>query len=65
LTSNIHPSHGLKRPEAKRFCVKLAKLNIPKKLVEVFVDLLEAENLKRGYDWQLIETFSASVYRMD
>jgi hypothetical protein len=47
LTSNIHSSHDLNRPEAKRFRVKLANLNIPKiELVEVFVDLLEAENLK-------------------
>jgi hypothetical protein len=34
-------------PEAKRFRVKLTNLNIPKMdLVEVFIDLLEAENLK-------------------
>jgi len=47
LTSNIHSSHDLNRPEAKRFRVKLANLNIPKiDFVEVFVDLLEAENLK-------------------
>jgi hypothetical protein len=40
-------SHDLNRPEAKRFGVKLANLNIPKiDLVEVFVDLLEAENFK-------------------
>ena len=30
LTSNIHSSHDLNRPEAKRFRVKLANLNIPK-----------------------------------
>jgi hypothetical protein len=30
LTSNIHSSHDLSRPEAKRFRVKLANLNIPK-----------------------------------
>jgi hypothetical protein len=42
-----HSSHELNRPEAKRFRVKLANLNIPKiDLIEVFVDLLEAENLK-------------------
>jgi hypothetical protein len=47
VTSNIHSLHDLNRPEAKRFRVKLANLNIPKiDLVEVFVDLLEAENLK-------------------
>jgi hypothetical protein len=36
LTSNIHSSHDLKRPEAKRFRAKLANLNIPK------IDLVEA-----------------------
>jgi hypothetical protein len=47
LTSNIHSSHDLKRPEAKRFRVRLTNLNIPKiDHVEVFIDLLEAENLK-------------------
>jgi hypothetical protein len=47
LTSNVHSWHDLNRPEAKRFRVKLANLNIPKvDLVEGFVDLLEAENLK-------------------
>ena len=47
LTSNIHSSHDLNRPEAKRFRVKLANLNIPKiYLVKTFLDLLEAENLK-------------------
>jgi hypothetical protein len=47
LTPNIHSSHDLNRPEAKRFRVKLTNLNIPKiDLVEVFIDLLEAENLK-------------------
>ena len=47
MTSNIHSSHDLNRPEAKRFRVKLANLNIPKTdLVEVFLDLLEAANLK-------------------
>ena len=47
LTSNIHSSHDLNRPEAKRFRVKLANLNIPKiYLVKIFLDLLEAENLK-------------------
>jgi hypothetical protein len=47
LTSNIHSSHDLNRPETKRFRVKLANLNITKiDLVEVFVDLLKAENLK-------------------
>ena len=40
-------SHGLNRPEAKRFRVKLPNLNIPKiDLVKIFLDLLEAENLK-------------------
>jgi 3-dehydroquinate dehydratase len=47
LTSNIHTSHDLNGPAAKRFRAKLANLNIPKiDLVEVFVDLLEAEILK-------------------
>jgi hypothetical protein len=47
LTSTIHSSHDLNRPEATRFRVKFANLNIPTMdLVEVFVDLLEAENLK-------------------
>src|SRR5580658_9183951 len=47
LTSNINSSHDLHRPEAKRFRVKLADLNIPKiYLVKIFLDLLEAENLK-------------------
>jgi hypothetical protein len=42
-----HSSHELNRPKAKRFRVKPANLNIPKiELIEVFVDLLEAENLK-------------------
>ena len=35
----------MNRPEAKRFRVKLTNLNIPKiDLVDVFIDLLEAEN---------------------
>jgi hypothetical protein len=47
LTSNIHSSDDLNRPEAKRFRVKLANLNIPKiYFVRIFLDLLEAENLK-------------------
>jgi hypothetical protein len=47
LTPNIHSSHDLNRPEAKRFRVKPTNLNISKiDLVEVFIDLLEAENLK-------------------
>jgi hypothetical protein len=47
LTPNIHSSHDLYRPEAKRVRVKLTNLNIPKvDLVEFFIDLLEAENLK-------------------
>ena len=47
LTPNILSSHDLSRPEAKRLRVKLTNLNIPKiDLVEVFIDLLEAENLK-------------------
>jgi hypothetical protein len=59
LTSNIHSSHDLNRPEAKRFRVKLANLNIPKMdLVEVFVDLLEAENLKSK---NLADEYPASV----
>ena len=45
--STMDSSHDLNRPEAKRFRVKLTNLNIPKiDLVEVFVDLLKAENLK-------------------
>jgi hypothetical protein len=39
LTSNIHLSHDLNRPEAKRFRVKLANLNIPK------MDLVEASTV--------------------
>jgi hypothetical protein len=47
LALTIHSSHDLNRPEAKRFRVKLANLNIPKiDPVEVFIDLLETENLK-------------------
>ena len=47
MTSNIHSSHDLNRPEAKRFRVKLANLNIPKiDLEEAIIELLEAENLK-------------------
>jgi 3-dehydroquinate dehydratase len=43
----MHSSHDLNRPEAKRFRVKLTNLNIPKiDLVEVLIDLLEAQNLK-------------------
>jgi hypothetical protein len=30
LTPNIHSSHDLNRPEAKRFRIKLTDLNIPK-----------------------------------
>ena len=42
-----HSSDEPNRPEAKRFRFKLANLNIPKiNLIEVFVDLLEAENSK-------------------
>jgi hypothetical protein len=42
-----HSSHDLNRPEAKRFGVKLTNLNIPKmNLVDIVIDLLEAENLK-------------------
>jgi hypothetical protein len=34
----------MNRPEAKHFVVRLTNLNIPRKdLVEVFIDLLEAE----------------------
>jgi hypothetical protein len=37
----------MNRPKAKRFRVKLTNLDIPKKdLVEVFIDLLKAENLE-------------------
>ena len=40
-------SHDLNGPEAKLFRVKLTNLNIPKMdLVEIFMDLLQAENLK-------------------
>jgi hypothetical protein len=47
LTPNIHSSHDLHRPEAKRFRVKLTNLNIPKTdLVDIFIGLLEAEKLK-------------------
>lgn len=47
LTSKIHSSRDLNRPKPTRFRVKLANLNISKiDLVEVFIDLLEAENLK-------------------
>jgi hypothetical protein len=46
-TSIIHSSHDLNWSEAKRFHVKFANVNIAKTdFVEVFVDLLEAENLK-------------------
>ena len=47
MTSSIHSSHDLNWPEAKRFRVKLPNLNIPKiDLVKLFLDVLEAENLK-------------------
>jgi hypothetical protein len=50
LTPNIHSSHDLNRPEAKRLRVKLTNLNIPKiDLVEAFIDLLEAQNFKSEY----------------
>ncbi len=40
-------SHGLNRPEAKGFRIKLTNLNIPKiDLVKVLLDLLETESLK-------------------
>jgi hypothetical protein len=44
----IRPSpHDLNGSEPHCFCIKLANLNIPKiDLVEIFIDLLEAENLK-------------------
>ncbi|MGC2545856.1 MAG: hypothetical protein WA426_08430, partial [Silvibacterium sp.] len=59
LTPNIHSSHDLNRPEAKRFRVKLTNLNIPKiDLVEVFIDLLEADNLSVAI---LIPAASSSV----
>ena len=39
--------HDVNRPESTSFRVKRTNLNIPKvDLVDVFVDLLEAENLK-------------------
>jgi hypothetical protein len=42
-----NPSHNLNWLEAKRFRAKLTNLNISKlDLVEIFIDLLEAENLK-------------------
>ena len=47
LAPNIHSSHDLSRPEAKRFRVKLTNLDIPKiDLVETFINLLEADDLK-------------------
>ena len=47
LTSKIHSSRDLNRPEAKRFRVKRTNLGIPKiDFVEVSIDPLEAENLK-------------------
>jgi hypothetical protein len=47
IDSDLHSSHDLSRPEAKRFRVKLANLNIPKiDPIEAFLDLLEAQNLK-------------------
>jgi hypothetical protein len=47
LSPNIHSSHDLNRPEAKRFRVKLTNPNIPEiDLVKIFIGLLEVENLK-------------------
>jgi hypothetical protein len=47
LTSNFHSSHDLNRPEAKRFRVKLTDFNIAEiDLVETFINLLEADDLK-------------------
>jgi hypothetical protein len=47
LTSNIHSSHDLNGPEAKRFRVKLSDLKIPKiDRVKLSLGLLEAEDLK-------------------
>jgi hypothetical protein len=43
---NLHSSHDLSRPEAKRFRVKLANLNIPK------IDLEDAED---AYDYVPLE----------
>jgi hypothetical protein len=43
LTTNIHSSHDLSRPKAKRFRVKLANLNIPK------IDLGKSKNLADEY----------------
>jgi hypothetical protein len=44
---NVLSWHYLNRPEPKRFRVKLANLNISKiHFVRIFLELLEAENLK-------------------
>lgn len=47
LTPDIDSAHDLNPPEAKRFHAKLTNLNIPEiDLAKVFINLLEAENLK-------------------
>jgi hypothetical protein len=50
LTSDVDSSQDLNRPEAKRFHAELTDLNILGiDLVKVFINLLEAENLKSEY----------------
>jgi hypothetical protein len=47
LAPNVHSSHDLHGPEAKRFRVKLTDLNIRKiDPINIFSGLLEGENLK-------------------
>jgi len=47
LTSNFHSSHDLNRSKAKGLRVKFTNLDIPEiHLIETFINLLEAENLK-------------------
>ncbi len=61
LTPNVHSSRGLNPPEVKRFRVKLTNLNISKiDLVEVFIDLLEAENPRSK---NLAEQYTAFMKR--
>jgi hypothetical protein len=51
LSPNIHSSHDLDRPEAKRFRVKLTNHNIPEiDLVTIFIGMLEAENLESNIE---------------
>jgi hypothetical protein len=65
MTSHIHSSHDLNRPEAKRFRVKLANLSIPKiDLIEVFVDLLEAENYEQQVGPQHDFTAGLTAYTL-